>query len=195
MGGLTPTTPSPRVPTIAPCPTRCRRPCRRAGSPRSPTAPWPTASPTSTGCRSHLHRTRSRARSCTPPSSASSPCEAPERTPEAGAVCLAAAAAALRGDEEFVTLGLDDDGTAAFVADAERLLGKYFAMEDPTQVHAIGIELRLEAEVGGVSLRGIIDRLDLLPDGSLRVVDYKSGRSPGRSTRRRSCSGSTPTRC
>jgi putative RecB family exonuclease len=105
--------------------------------------------------------------------------EAPERTPEAGAACLAAAVAALRADEEFVTLGLDEEGTAGFVADAERLLGKYFAMEDPTQVHAIGIELRLEAEVGGVSLRGIIDRLDLLPDGSLRVVDYKSGRSPG----------------
>jgi putative RecB family exonuclease len=105
--------------------------------------------------------------------------EAPERTPEAGAACLAAAVTALRADEEFVTLGLDEDGTAGFVADAERLLGKYFAMEDPTQVHAVGIELRLEAEVGGVSLRGIIDRLDLLPDGSLRVVDYKSGRSPG----------------
>jgi putative RecB family exonuclease len=103
---------------------------------------------------------------------------APERTPEAAAACLDEAALAMRDDPDLVGLGLDDDGLAAFVADAHRLLGKYFALEDPRQVHAVGLELRVEAEVGGVSLRGIIDRLDRLPDGSFEVVDYKSGRAP-----------------
>jgi putative RecB family exonuclease len=104
--------------------------------------------------------------------------DAERRTPEAAAACLDAAATALRDDPEFALLGLDGDATAAFVADAHRLLEGYFGMEDPRQVHAIGLELRLRAEVGGVQLTGIIDRLDLLPDGSLVVVDYKTGRAP-----------------
>ena len=29
-------------------------------------------------------------------------------------------------------------------------------------------------------LRGIIDRVDRAPNGAIRVVDYKTGRAPGR---------------
>ena len=36
----------------------------------------------------------------------------------------------------------------------------------------------MEAEVGGVTLRGIIDRLELDEDGELVVTDYKTGRAP-----------------
>ena len=42
----------------------------------------------------------------------------------------------------------------------------------------IGIELQLEAEVGGIRLRGIIDRLELDEGGGLVVTDYKTGRTP-----------------
>ncbi len=104
--------------------------------------------------------------------------EPADRTPATAAAGLEVAAAAMAADPEFDALGLDADGVAAFVADAHRLLGAYFAMEDPRQVHAVGLELRLEAEVAGVSLRGIIDRLDRRPDGSFMVVDYKTGRAP-----------------
>jgi putative RecB family exonuclease len=104
--------------------------------------------------------------------------DAAQRTPELAAACLDRAAAAMADDPELAGLGLDEDGMAAFVADAHRLLGKYFELEDPRRVHAVGLELRIEAEIGGVTLRGIIDRLDRLPDGSLQVVDYKSGRAP-----------------
>ena len=38
-------------------------------------------------------------------------------------------------------------------------------MEDPTAVQDIGLELRLEAQVGSLALRGIIDRLDLQMEG------------------------------
>ncbi len=31
----------------------------------------------------------------------------------------------------------------------------------------------------GLLLRGVIDRVDVAPDGAIRVVDYKSSRSPG----------------
>jgi putative RecB family exonuclease len=36
----------------------------------------------------------------------------------------------------------------------------------------------LDAEVGGVRVRGIIDRLELDEDGELVVVDYKTGKAP-----------------
>src|SRR5699024_1172349 len=37
----------------------------------------------------------------------------------------------------------------------------------------------LEADVDGLRLRGIIDRLELDENGDLVVTDYKTGRSPG----------------
>jgi RecB family exonuclease len=43
------------------------------------------------------------------------------------------------------------------VADARTLVGDYLAMEDPARVREIGVELRLEAQVGDLALRGIID--------------------------------------
>ena len=104
--------------------------------------------------------------------------DGPDRTPAAGVACLDAAAAAMLDDPEFVELGLGPDDAASFVADAHRMLEGYFRMEDPRAVHAIGLELKLRAEVGGVQLTGIIDRLDRLPDGGLVVVDYKTGRAP-----------------
>ena len=55
---------------------------------------------------------------------------------------------------------------------------RYFDLEDPNEVTAIGLELSLTARLGDVPLRGIIDRLDLLPGGDLAVVDYKTGRAP-----------------
>ena len=97
-----------------------------------------------------------------------------DRTPAAAATCLDEAAAVLADDPELDGLDID----AEFVADAHRMLDGYFRMEDPGTVHAIGLELKLRAEIGGVHVTGIIDRLDLLPDGGLVVVDYKTGRAP-----------------
>ena len=62
-------------------------------------------------------------------------------------------------------------------------------MEDPTQVRTIGIELRLSADVGSLSLRGIIDRLDLRDDGELVVIDYKTGRAPSINWEQKSLAG------
>ena len=66
----------------------------------------------------------------------------------------------------------------AFLADADKLIDNYFRLEDPTTVHTIGVELGVEIENDGLRLRGIIDRLDIGPDGALTVVDYKTGRAP-----------------
>ncbi len=67
---------------------------------------------------------------------------------------------------------------AAFWADAEVLVLNLFRLEDPNDVKILGTELRLEADLGGVLLRGVIDRLELAPDGALVVTDYKTGAAP-----------------
>lgn len=79
---------------------------------------------------------------------------------------------------DFTKLKLEQEDEEKFFSDAALLVGRYFDLEDPTTVNPIGLELKLEAEIGGVLMRGIIDRLDLDNDGELTVTDYKSGRSP-----------------
>ncbi len=107
-------------------------------------------------------------------------CEpAPGRTLDAALACLERARTEMATDPELVGLGLDAAAEAAFAADAEVLVRKYFALEDPRTVHPIGMELLMEARVGSLTLRGIIDRLDLDADGGLVVTDYKTGRVPG----------------
>ena len=101
------------------------------------------------------------------------------RTFDRSLECLAEAVAEFRSNPDFTDLNLDEAAEATFLAEARVLLEKYFRLEDPTTITPIGIELKLEIEVGGVTLRGIIDRLELDADGELVVTDYKTGRAPG----------------
>ncbi len=105
--------------------------------------------------------------------------DGPDRTLDAALACLADAHEALRDDPDLTGLGLDADEQARFLAEAEVLVRRYFEIEDPTRVRAIGLELMMSADLGGVTLRGIIDRLELDDDGELVVTDYKTGSSPG----------------
>lgn len=100
------------------------------------------------------------------------------RTPEVAAAELDRAWAELRSDPSFGELGLTAEDAALFRKDAAGLLANYFVLEDPTQVRAAGVELFLQADLGDLRLRGIIDRLDILPSGDLVVVDYKTGLAP-----------------
>ncbi len=105
--------------------------------------------------------------------------ESAQRTHQQALLCLAEALEELRTDPDLMGLELDAEAEATFVAEAEVLVGKYFRLEDPTTITPIGIELKLEVELAGVRLRGIIDRLELDADGELVVTDYKTGRAPG----------------
>lgn len=74
---------------------------------------------------------------------------------------------------------LPDGDTAAWFADAEALLARYFTLEDPNRLQPAERELVVRTELDdGLELRGVVDRLDVAPDGAMRVVDYKTGRSP-----------------
>jgi putative RecB family exonuclease len=105
--------------------------------------------------------------------------EPAERTRAAALAALAAALDHAREhDGEYAQLTLVGEAEEVFRADAERLVHRYFEMEDPTTIRPIGIELLLEAELDGVRVRGIIDRLELDAEGELVVTDYKTGCAP-----------------
>ena len=102
-----------------------------------------------------------------------------ERTPQAAGALLPQAETDVLDGEEYAELPLSPEERQAFVAHASQLVDKYFELEDPRTIRPEGLELMLEAEVGGVRLRGIIDRLERDGDGRLVVTDYKTGRVPG----------------
>jgi putative RecB family exonuclease len=73
----------------------------------------------------------------------------------------------------------DTEGTERFLASARELLAGYFAVEDPQRLEPAERESFVQADVDGrLTIRGYIDRLDVSPTGSLRVVDYKTGGAP-----------------
>ncbi|MBV9040193.1 MAG: PD-(D/E)XK nuclease family protein [Acidimicrobiia bacterium] len=104
--------------------------------------------------------------------------EPPEqRTIPVSLRCLQRAQEELREHPEYTGLNLTPDEEATFYSEAEALLRNYFLLEDPRTVHPIGLELKLEVELGSLRLRGIIDRLEL-DAGKLVVTDFKTGKAP-----------------
>lgn len=67
-----------------------------------------------------------------------------------------------------------------FLSASAQFLDRYFDLEDPNRLQPAERELSVSTQLpSGLVLRGIIDRVDRAPDGAVRVVDYKTGRSPG----------------
>jgi putative RecB family exonuclease len=105
--------------------------------------------------------------------------ERPQRSAGAAHEALRRAWEELHDHPELDGLQFGPEEEAEFVADAHTLVESYLTMEDPTTIDAVGVELALEAQVGGLLLRGIIDRLEQDAAGSYIVTDYKTGRAPG----------------
>ncbi len=80
---------------------------------------------------------------------------------------------------ELATLHQSEAAEAQWLGDARERVRTYFELENPTRIEPDGRELLVEVQLeDGPLLRGIIDRVDVAADGSLRIIDYKSGRSP-----------------
>ncbi|MEU5906803.1 RecB family exonuclease [Micromonospora sp. NPDC047527] len=75
--------------------------------------------------------------------------------------------------------GAEPAGPVEFLRSAAGLLEGYFAVEDPTRLEPAERESLISAVVDDeLLIRGYLDRLDVAPDGALRVVDYKTGGAP-----------------
>ncbi|NKY38823.1 RecB family exonuclease, partial [Cellulomonas septica] len=109
----------------------------------------------------------------TPPSTASA-------TIDAARGLVPARWAQLREDApDVATLFADDAALDAWLASVDGLLATYFSLEDPTRLQPRERELMVSVELeDGPQLRGIVDRVDVAPNGWVRVVDYKTGKSP-----------------
>ena len=103
-----------------------------------------------------------------------------ERTPEHALSLLGPEWEALQvARPEYAGLVEDAAGLEAWLGRAGDLLGTYFRLEDPNRLEPRSRELAVRHQLpGGPQLRGIVDRLDVAPSGDVRVVDYKTGRSP-----------------
>lgn len=101
-----------------------------------------------------------------------------ERTPELARECLSSALDEMAQLDEYIELALSEDDAAAFAKDAARMVERYFGLEDPNTVQPVGLEMMLEADLGSLVVRGIIDRLEEDQHGELVVTDYKTGRTP-----------------
>ncbi len=74
---------------------------------------------------------------------------------------------------------LDAEPEPHELASCRASIRAYFDLEDPRRLEPAERELYVEALLESrLLLRGFVDRLDVAPDGAVRVVDYKTGRAP-----------------
>jgi putative RecB family exonuclease len=100
------------------------------------------------------------------------------RTRDRAAETLEQALEEMSTDSDYVGLGLSEAAAERFAKDCTGMVDRYFGLEDPAKIHPIGLEIKLQADLGSLKVRGVIDRLELDADGELVVTDYKTGRAP-----------------
>lgn len=106
---------------------------------------------------------------------------AAERTPEAAVGLVPGRWQALVEERpELAEMIADDESRTkdSWFAEAAALVERWFTLEDPSRLEPSRREVKVEVELEGLTLRGIIDRVDVAPTGEVRIVDYKTGRSP-----------------
>jgi putative RecB family exonuclease len=78
---------------------------------------------------------------------------------------------------EFPELFASLEDERAWGIDSLEVLSNYFGVEDPTQLEPLDRELDMTEELGDLTIRGILDRMEEGPDG-LTITDYKTGKAP-----------------
>ena len=106
-----------------------------------------------------------------------------ERTVEVAKAIARTEWPGVEADPDFRALGFDEAGGKHFRWKAWQAIEGLWALEDPKDVEVRATEHDVEADLGGVPFRGIVDRLDEEGDG-LVVTDYKSGKAPSARFRR-----------
>ncbi|WP_084040120.1 PD-(D/E)XK nuclease family protein [Demequina sp. NBRC 110053] len=82
-------------------------------------------------------------------------------------------------DPQLAELVQDPAERDRFFTDARERLSTYFTLENPQRLEPTGREEFVEYQLDdGPRLRGVIDRVEVAPDGSIRITDYKTGKTP-----------------
>jgi putative RecB family exonuclease len=106
--------------------------------------------------------------------------EPTQRTKDFARSAISSAESHVLTDQVREEIALDDAGREKLRREITAIIDRYFEMEDPSQVHHEGVELRIHTTIDGVPMLGILDRLDRDADGQLTIVDYKTGSLPNR---------------
>ena len=105
------------------------------------------------------------------------------RTPAAAVAMVGpqwASLLATQPELEEVVAG-EPGGVDHWLDSARELLAGYFSLEDPSGLEPAEREHCVKTTLdSGLRLRGFVDRLDRAASGEVRVVDYKTGRAPGK---------------
>lgn len=62
-------------------------------------------------------------------------------------------------------------------AEGRRILESYYAKNAPTFVHPLSVEIKSTLDIDGLNLISILDRMDYLGDGKIKILDYKTGKT------------------
>lgn len=107
---------------------------------------------------------------------------AEERTTAAAAALVEVSFAELERHSPEEADALRSEPGSPPVLDVDRLLSSYFTLEDPRRLEPHAREVAVSGFVDeDLELRGYVDRVDRTHDGLIRIVDYKTGRSPSES--------------
>lgn len=104
-----------------------------------------------------------------------------DRTPERAALQLSPTWQELLEADPALAEMFTDEGAdvGAWLASCHDVLARYFELEDPRLIEPAERELYVESVTSSrLLLRGVVDRIDVAPDGAIRVVDYKTARAP-----------------
>ncbi|WP_435768755.1 RecB family exonuclease [Nocardioides sp. SYSU DS0651] len=104
-----------------------------------------------------------------------------DRTPATAATMVEPAWEELKEQEPALAGMFPEDGAeiAAWLLSCRETLARYFTLEDPRRLEPAERELYVETLTESrLLLRGVVDRVDVAPDGAIRVVDYKTAPSP-----------------
>ncbi len=77
-----------------------------------------------------------------------------------------------------LSLPTDQDQLELWQTEVLSLAESLLDLEDVSKVDVVSVETPMHGNLWGVPISGFIDRLDTQPDGTFKVVDYKTGKPP-----------------
>jgi putative RecB family exonuclease len=102
------------------------------------------------------------------------------RSPEAAHALVPNALTAVQArTPDLDTMFESEADKKQWLAEAGKLIDRYFTLEDPNRLEPAEREVNISALLDGtMRIKGIIDRVDIAPNGAVRLVDYKTGKAP-----------------